>query len=749
MIFDYQQHSKIIENLGKAQDFEDEQREDVIESHSFVDDKDGQWEQNIINALSNRPRYTFDKVTPIIDQIAGSFSKAEFALKVAPSGGRSSEKTAKIMTGIIRAIRANSGSGHIYKDCARNVITGGMDGWEITHDYDSPESFDQDLFIRKIHNFWSRVWFDPDALERDKRDAEWVIVLHDITPEQAKHDFNMENISGLDDGRDFDRQCNHEELVQIGRILYKKKEKKTLIKMSNGNVYVENEEYLSVVEELNAMGVVEEERRQTEIETVYQRYFDANEFLKEEEETVFGPYLPIVPAYGNYKVSKGRVLYKGVVRNLMDAQRVYNYTRSRAAEEVALGPKSKYWATPKQLAAHVDEISTLNTNNDPVQLFTPDDEFPGPPIWQQGSTINAGAEQVSATSEKDINNSAGMFNSSMGDNPNLQSGIAIDRQIERGDNGSSKWFEAMEIAIAHTGKILVKAIPIVYKNKRQAKIVGENGTPSMERINTSILDEETKNVIELHNLNTGLYDVVCEVGDAFKTQQRETADSLVKVAQIDPSIMETGKDVFLRNLSVPGMSDVTERVRAQMLMQGVIPQSQWTDEESAFMEQIQQQNKENSQPTPEETIAQAEMVKAQAEMTNATNKQIELQIKAQSIALDAQGKQDKLSSEIDLNQARTMQAQQQIELKGRELEMNTIMQAQKIQLEEQKLEMQKNQSIMKSMMEAQKAVVDNLNKQADTLNKIKGAMGVDVVISPEGAEAYKKQAQIVGSEQNK
>ena len=173
---DYSNHSDMLEQLRKGQDSDIDQREQVRDSDHFLNKKDGQWEPWIIERFRGRPRYTFDRTNPLVDQISGEIRLNDFTLRVSPSGGESSKKTAMTYDGLIRNIRNMSGADMIFDNAAESMVGTGLAGWEIVADYADPKSFDQDLLIKPIANFEDRVFFDPNYKLPTSSDADWVWV---------------------------------------------------------------------------------------------------------------------------------------------------------------------------------------------------------------------------------------------------------------------------------------------------------------------------------------------------------------------------------------------------------------------------------------------------------------------------------------------------------------------------------------------------------------------------------------------
>ena len=118
--------------LMDAQEAESDNREKVREAHHFLDKRDGQWEPDIINRMQNRPRYTFDKCNPIVDDIAGEMESADFDIRVRPAGGQATKDMAKTIDGLIRNIENMSNATAIFNAAGREMVAAGFAGWEVS-----------------------------------------------------------------------------------------------------------------------------------------------------------------------------------------------------------------------------------------------------------------------------------------------------------------------------------------------------------------------------------------------------------------------------------------------------------------------------------------------------------------------------------------------------------------------------------------------------------------------------------------
>jgi hypothetical protein len=244
----------------------------------------------------------------------------------------------------------------------------------------------------------------------------------------------------------------------------------------------------------------------------------------------------------------------------------------------------------------------------------------------------------------------------MGDNPGLQSGVAIRSLQNKGDNATYKYNKAVQIAIAATGKILVDAIPKVYDTERTMRILYEDKSYEMAEINQTVIDQQTGEIVVLNDLSQGVYDVICRAGPSFMNRQQETLEMIIEMAKVDPSVMQIAGDVMMQNINSPAADQIAERKRDQMLKAGLIPQSQLTEEEMAAM---QQQMQQQGQPQdPASVMAQAEMLKGQADMMRAQieqakvqNEQMKIQLDAQKVQMSAQN--DEQDNQVDVFRAQT------------------------------------------------------------------------------------------------
>lgn len=646
---DYNKHQSVVEALGQSQEAELDNRERSREAHEFLDARNGQWETSWWESADGRPRYTFDLTSPIVDQICDDLEQMDFSVDVKPAGGGASKADAKLLDGMVRNIEAISDASTTYNIEARNMVTGGWGAWLIKTDYATPDSFDQDLMICHIANAVDSVWPGPFK-KPDGSDMQHCFVLEAVPKAEYRKKYKDRSGQGLSQGKWANAFYYKRDHVIVGQVYYIVKEPRELLLLSDGRVVENNEEYKKVADELAMAGVTVSDRRNHPKSVCMTRLFDAEGWIGKAQRTVFNQ-VPVILDIGNIKFYENKLLYRGAVEKLIDPQRVFNYAKSREIEEGALAPRAKKWMTYEQIAGHEDSISTMNVNADPVQIYNHVEGQP-PPFDTGGAQVNPGLSKTSEDMKTVIRDVGGLHAANLGDNPNLQSGVAIKSLQAKGDVGSHKYIQAHERAIARTGRILVDAIPKVYDTRRQVRILKEDGSFDMTTLNDNVFDQQTQEWVTVNDVTKGKYDVTCTAGPSFDNRQEETVAAMTELGQVLPEAMQMGSDILLNSITSPGMDLLSARMRQMLFQQGMIPFEQMTDEEKMLFQQQQQQP---PPPDPNMLLAQAEAEKAQADKEHNQVKlaiaQRETELKAMELQLK-QGDQQLRQLETQIKAAR-------------------------------------------------------------------------------------------------
>jgi len=292
--------------------------------------------------------------------------------------------------------------------------------------------------------------------------------------------------------------------------------------------------------------------------------------------------LPICPVYGDFDIIDNEISYQGKTRKLIDPQRVLNYAESRKIEEGAIAPRAKIWMTETQAAGHEKQLEQMNVSADPVQMYNFDKDNPIPPFPTPGAQVNPSLAETAASMQAMIQTST---NQHTDPQRSLVSGVALERAENKGNTSNIKYHNSLVVGINYCCRVLMGAIPVVYDTReRQVRILEEDGTASIVTINKTIRDEQTGQLETLNDFSIGDFDVTCSVGAAFKNKQQEAVNAQLRLGEIAPEVISQGMDVLIGNIQAPGMGILQERARKQLFDAGIIPETQWTDEEKAEVE---------------------------------------------------------------------------------------------------------------------------------------------------------------------
>lgn len=580
------------ERFRIAQDADNENRLDALDDIKFVHDEDGQWTEEARNARKGRPCMTFDHTSAALDQVIGDYLQSRPGIKVRGVDSNTDPELADVYTGLIRNIESASVARAAYSTGFKLAATGGYGVWRLHADYESDDSFDQCIYIKKVPNPFS-VLFDPSAQETTKHDGRFAFV-EDV---MAKVDFKAQwpnAIAGEIDGNGTGTQHAGwflDDAVRVAEYFRKKPITKTICKLSNGAI-VDKEQIASVADDMAMQGITVIAEREVESHKIEWFKLTAAEILERGEFP--SRYIPLVPVYGKTINIEGKDKYRGLVRKAKDAQRSYNYHRSQTIETVALQPKAPFKATRKMISGHEQQWRNLNKNNDPVIFYNPDPDLPGViPTREQPPAYPTALMQESLTALEDIKAATGIHNAALGQESNETSGKAIRERKLEGDTANFEFIDNFSLSLEHTGRIMVDMIPRIYDTERVVRILGEDGAESYKTINQSVRDQQTGEVVKVNDLSQGKYDVTVTTGPSYSTRRVETAEQLTAVMQANPQLGMILSDLWIKALDLVGGDEAQKRVRKMLITQGVVEP---TEEEAAEMPQ--------QQPNPMEQIAQ-------------------------------------------------------------------------------------------------------------------------------------------------
>lgn len=614
----YDSHREALEIFADDKHAEHDLRGEINEQIAFIHNSDGQWESDIWAMFEQRPRYTFDLTNPAIEKVWAEMAANEFAAMTDPVGDGADEKKANLINGLLRSIYNNSKFDDISSKAGKRMIGTGFSAWEVDTGYIG-EAFYQDIIIKPLYDAENRVWFDSASELQTREDAMHCTVLDSVHSNVLKDRYKDRDgvFSSLTDSRSCSTQLYKPKgMIQIGRMYYRESYKKTIFLMQDGSTSSES------------AGAIDE--REVTAYKVYCRRFDNNDWLDDDpRETVFS-YIPIVPQYAHFEIVEGKIVYHGVIRGMMDPQRVFNYSESKKVEDSVLARGDKIFMTPEQTRGLTGELGNLNRDPRSVARYNHVDGQ-SPPYIVPGTMPQPALTELSENMKINMQLNLNMPNAmSEIEASRRDSDFRADQRNSIGQMGTFEYYRSHKTALEHTAKIIVNAIPRVYDVQRAVTIIDEAGQSSQEVVN------QNQNGVTDNDLTVGRYDVTIKIGKDMQSRKADANDGILRLGEYNPDVVVRNSDILASNIDAPGMQAVADRERSFLMQQGVIPQSQWTEDEKQAAMQAAQQPKEQD---PASKIAEAELKKtenqAMAEQYKALGKQAELELQQAKLQQDA------------------------------------------------------------------------------------------------------------------
>ena len=548
-----------------------------------------QWPVDVQNSrvLEARPCLTINKVDAYIRQICNQQRQQRPRIKVHGMNNDSDAKVAEIITGITRHIENQSDADQAYDHAFEYCVKMGWGYWRVTTDYVRDDSFDQEIYIKRIENPFS-VYFDPNSVEPDGSDSEKCLVTTVVSKAVFKKMYpNAEDTQGFSSRGTGDTESEWvtKEDIRIAEYFYTEREKAMIIQLSDGTTGYSDE--MPSKEALAEAGITVIDKRDTWRKKIKWCKLTAMQILEEGEWA--GKFIPIVPVYGQEVRVDDKHKKFGLVRMAKDPQRMYNYWSTALTETVALAPKAKWLLAEGQDEGHENEWAMANIKAMPVLRYKQTDiegRIAPAPTRLQPEPPPAGVMTALQGMNQDLQAVVGIFDPAQLPQ-GMQSGKSLQGQQTQADMTNFHYYDNLTRSIRHTGRIILDLIPKIYDRQRVMRIIGDDGKPEMVTINEQGQDEQGVSKV-LNDVTVGEYDVVMETGPGYNSKRQEAVDSMMSLLGADPTLMQTAGDLIFRNMDFPGAEVIADRLAAANPMAQI-------DDKSPIPPQVQMQLAQSKQ----------------------------------------------------------------------------------------------------------------------------------------------------------
>jgi len=577
------------DRLKIGSDAESENRIRHLNALNFVEGE--QWDADIANnrKIGGRPALTINHTNTFVQRLKNMLRQQRPRIKCHPVGGGARVEDATVVNGLIRHIETLSNASVAYDTGVEAAVDGGWGYWRIASDYIDSKSFDQELKILPIRNTFT-VYMDPASVMPAGEDQQWCIISEKMKRREYKRKYPRASNAEwkADAPGDMTLDWESKEEIRLAEYYRIHEVPDVLYMMTDGRPWLKSE--LPDAEAMLATGwriATGQDGRPISRNTSRRevQWFRINGTTVIDERSsaaakrtgnpangpIPGRFIPVIRCEGNVRDVNGRVRRKGMVEDMMDPARMFNYWRTAQTERYALTPKAPWVAAEGQIEGH-PEWNDANQKSYSVLVYKPITAADGmtvlpPPQRQNPAQVEAGMTEAAAGAQQDLMGVAGQPI----ENPEIQARIVsgnkhLQRRQGMQDLVHFQYYDKQTLAIMWTGIILLEQIPYIYDTKRMQRIIGEDGIPQMVEINTPEDGGEPGSAPAIYrvknNLQLGRYDVVMDTGPGYATKREEGTEAVLGLlgTPLGEPIVKTGADIVVRNMDFAGADELADRL---------------------------------------------------------------------------------------------------------------------------------------------------------------------------------------------
>jgi len=545
----------------------------LAKEDSLFREGENHWNQhNVTTASEESPELVINFTDTLVGRVVNSIAEREPRGKCHPVGDGADVERADVINGLGRHVEYRSEASVAYDNAADNAVTFGWGWWRLLAEFAAADSFDKEIRIVPILNAFS-VYPDPGAIMPTASDMNWCLISLMMKRTEYKRLYpKAENAPWADVGRDegiADWESKEEiRLAEYFRIR-ERTQKLHLIVTQDGRRITSFDAETPSAEELAKLGsriidTRDSARRQVE-------WFRLNGTKVIDRMILPGSYIPVIRCQGNARNIDGRVYRRGMVRALQDPQRMVDYGETAKIKRLGLTPQAPWVVAEGQLEGH-PEWTDANRASYPVLTYKPvtvstagGDQVLEPPKRQPPAQVEAGFSELVEGMRSNLLAIAGMPNEPGQDSTQGVSGKALQRRDKLSDQSHAQYYRNQKLAIAQTWRIMLEWFPHYYSEERMQRIIGEDGKPSMVKLNEQTQEDGVASV--KNDLSTGRYDVVMDSGPSYETKREEGSEALMEMVSgagpLAELLAKVAPDLLFRGLDVPYAEEIANRLSAQ------------------------------------------------------------------------------------------------------------------------------------------------------------------------------------------
>lgn len=564
-----------------------------------------QWDPRELERRQNkRLVLTADQLNAPVDQVVNGVRQNRPGPKVMPEGGGSDIYDADIMEGVMRRVDYENSAWNAW-ELATECATGGNFGcFEMGLEYQDDHSFSRRITVSGIPNANECVWFDPEAIQRDRSDAEWAHRVYFLSPEKYLQMFGRETklgkqiesrlgmgtvlkyIYSLPNRGDYSGWVSND-VIQVSKFYRVDRKYDTLRQYTDGVERLDSEKkYIKNGAKPLPGGLV----RETETKEVKWYFVDCFEVVK--QGTFGGPFIPLFPMYGRERWVGNMRFVSSLIQGAKDMQQALNFAITSACEILSAVSKTPWIGLAGQFRTKPNQWTNANSDifafmeydevllpNGQYHVSAPQRDVSEPPINAFMTFANSCIGY--------IQRATGIFDQTLGRARADQSGRAIAELKEQSSEGTFHWASALTTCLTHYYRCMGDLIQREYDKETVLRIMRPNNKIEEALINSEFKeDPETKTRIS-YSLATGSFSYAVTVGPSSSTQRAHDAEKALSVIRIlPPQMIGAISDLLMKVMDLgPLGEEMADRITPPQFRDQNDPQAM-----AAQLAQLTQQN---------------------------------------------------------------------------------------------------------------------------------------------------------------
>lgn len=740
-------HKEAREAYADAKEYVREQYDRIREDFEFSNPAaPKQWSDAAQTARAGRPTHTLDRTNKYVQHVVNRLRESKSSAEIMPVDSVADPAVAEKIKGLFRHIEYVSRADMAWDTATDHMARGGLGWTRVVPRLTNPETNEQEIVIQRVHDPLSCLleagWTEPDGTDAMCGFVEsWMTkkAFEKRYPKATKTNWESENV-----------WANEESVLvcEYFRVVEREVNKIVIAGPDGGEMTLAEDEFHALTKQTGMQAPVMRTVKTTD-RTVRWCKMNGDDIL---EETIYpSRYIGLVPMIGNELWVEGKRYLCGLVRKLMDGQRLHNMEMSALTEALMIQPKAPFLLSGRALDGYEEDWAKLNSGA-PSYLPYNDMDDSGQPIAspQRLSPPNfpVAYANMSQLAVQEMEESVGMPRASFGQQGNAVSGRAKLADQEAGSAATYHFADNRRIHQTQVYRIVLDMLPAIYDSRRQARILGEDGKQSSVEINPSMPNaaQTLGGKVVAINPGVGRYDVHVRVGPSYSTIREEMGVKLQELGKGNP-VLAAALTPILMKLSDMPEADKISRVAIAMLppeVQAAYHEEDTADMPPAAKAQIAQQGQQIQQMAQAMEQA-ASVIQDLQEQVNDKSTQAQDQVKlamgeikvakagldAQAAEVDSKSKlfaQDVRIAQLELE----LQATKQAETDSQQFNAGAESQSVKLQ---QEIEMTLEQ-IAQAMAESQAKLAQAIDANTQVVARLQSltvdAMGeiADAMMAP-------------------